>query len=346
MSRQPRRIVLFVLSCIAALGLVAPALAQGEKVPAAAFGAPFPVATFKNLNPSAGGAMFDLATVVGKKPVVFCYWISGHTRSEKMLLDMQALVDEIGTDKVALLAVATERPGREAAAITARAQELGVKIPVLNDVGFVLGQRLVVQTVPNVAMLDSDGTLKLSNGAALIQTVEYKMDLAKVVRRAAETGAVGMYGQLPRYYPVEELVGSKCPDFKAPEVADGIVRRFYSLFDPEEVNVLVFWSVDCPHCKTTMPKINDWLKQNPEGINLISIGNAANDAQKTKTKEFCQFHKFEFPTLVDKDRKLAEMFNVTATPTMLIIRPDGVIDSVVVQGNFSQAFEKKKKELL
>jgi len=345
MLRQPRRTLLAILTTTLLIGSLA--LAQGgERVPPAAFGEPFPVATFKNLNPEHGGEMFDLASVAGKKPVVFCYWIAGHQRSEGILQQLAKLVEETGSDKVALLSVVTERPGRDAASIQERVKELGLKVPVLDDIGFVLGQRLVVQTVPNIAMLDKDGTLRLANGAALIQTVEYKMDVAQVVRRAAETGSVGMYGQLPRYYPTEELIGSKCPDFKAAAVDDGIVRRYYSLFDPDEVNVLVFWSVDCPHCKKTMPEINDWLRQNPNGINLVSVSRGQNDAERTKTKEFCQFHKFDFPTLVDKDLTLSEMFKVTATPTILIIRPDGVIDSVVTQGNFSQAFEKSLRELL
>jgi thiol-disulfide isomerase/thioredoxin len=345
MLRHPRQTLLAILTTTLLLG--SPALAQGgERVPAAVFGEPFPTATFKNLNPEHGGEMFDVASVAGKKPVIFCYWIAGQERSETILQELAKVVEDAGSDKVALLAVATERPGRDAAAISQRVKELGLKVPVLNDVGFVLGQRLVVQTVPNIAMLDKDGTLRLGNGAALIQTVEYKMDVEKVVRRAAETGSVGMYGQLPKYYPAQELIGSKCPDFKAAAIDDGIVRRYYSLFDPDEVNVLVFWSVDCPHCKKTMPQINDWLRQNPNGINLVSVSRGQNDAERNKTKEFCQFHKFDFPTLVDKDRKLAEMFKVTATPTILIIRPDGVIDSVVTQGSFSQAFEKSLRELL
>ncbi len=319
---------------------------QPQRVAPAAFGEVFPVAKLANLNAEAGGPTIDLAAYVGKRPVVFCYWIAGHKGSEDMLQRLQALVEEYGSDKLALLGVVTERPGREAPQIIERIKELDLRVPVLNDEGFRIGQQLVVSSVPGISLLDADGQLRLTNGVSFKQTIEYNLDLEGVIRRAAKTGAIGTHGQLPRYYPVNELVGSKCPDFQAPDLQTGVVRRWHSMLDPEQVNVLVFWSVDCPHCKKTMPQINDWLKQNPGGINLVSAAKVTSDVMKTRTKEFCSVFEFDFPTLADDGRAVAEKFQVTATPTILVIRPDGVIDSVLIHGSFSDLFEAKKKELL
>lgn len=322
--------------------------AQRQQLPPAEFGEPFPVATFKNLNATAGEATINLADLVGEKPLVFCYWTANHERSEQMLRSLQELVDKLGRDKLGLVGVVYEKPGHEAPQIVERINALGIQVPVLSDTGFMLGQRLTVSTVPSISILDAGGRLKLANGAILTQTVEYGLDIEGVIERAASTGDVGMYGPMAKYYPVTELVGRKCPDFRAAELIGGVEKRWSSLLDPKQVNVLVFWSVDCPHCKKTMPQINEWLKRNPDGINLVSAAKISNNVMKTRTREFCKYFNFVFPTLIDENRALSEQFQVTATPTFLIIRPDGVIDSVIVSGNtdFATMFESKMRELL
>ena len=100
------------------------------------------------------------------------------------------------------------------------------------------------------------------------------------------------------------------------------------MLSPEKLNVLIFWSVDCPHCRKTLPEINTWLKTNSEGVNVISAAMVPNDAVRTKTKEYCDLNGFVFPTLID-DAEISMLYQVTATPTILLIRPDGVIDSVL-----------------
>jgi len=55
-----------------------------------------------------------------------------------------------------------------------------------------------------------------------------------------------------------------------------------------------------------------------------------------------------FPTLVDKDMQIASLYQVVSTPTLVVIRPDGVIDSVLLSGesDLGQALEQKKQQLL
>lgn len=335
------------MSVVVAATLALGAAAQ-ERAATARYGEMFPAGTYQNLNAGRGEpAGFDLARVVGKKPVVFCYWIAGHERSEQTLLRLQEIAREAGGDKIAVLGVVAERPGREAPQIVQRIAEIGVEVPVLNDDGFRLGQALRVQAVPDVAVLDEAGRLMLGNAGSLRQQVEYKLDVEGVVQRAVRTGDVGAYGPMPKYYPVVEMVGAKCPDFQAAEVGNGLQRRWYNLLAEDKVNVLVFWWVDCGHCKKTLPALNEWLKQNPDSrINLISAARISNPVERTKTEEFCNYHEFVFPTLADEDRSIADKFQVTATPTFLFVRPDGVIDSVLTEGDFQTAFKAKVKELL
>lgn len=354
--RRWARVSLLIPALLVAAGAPSPrALAQtgAAGVTAAApvpAGEPFPAWTYTNLNDGAGGPpKIDLAAVLGKKPVVFCYWIAGLSRSERVFLDLQGLVNEIGAGKIALIGIAKPFGGSsDVLPIRQRIQALKIQGPVLLDDTFRLGQQLLVQTVPSVSVVDASGKLRLTNGGSLLQTLEYKMTLEGALRRMASTGQMGTYGALPRYDPVVELIGKKSPDFEAASLDDGITRRWSSLMASDKVNVLVFWSVTCPHCQKELPKLNTWLQAHKDGINLVTAARIDNDQMKAKTQEFCRLSAFSFPTLADPTFRIADLFNVNATPTILVIRPDGVIDSVVPAGEetFAAFLEEKKKTLL
>lgn len=312
------------------------------------FGDLFPTYVYKDLNPASGSAgSANLGTVVGKQPVAFCYWIPGRPRSEQMLLDLQRIASEAGPGKLAVMGVVRARPGLTVSYMVERIAALKLGVPVLNDEEFRLGQQLSVRTVPSVALLDASGRLRLASAGSLKQVLEYKLDVEGAVRRVASTGTLGTYGILPRYDPVSELIGKKAPDFDAPAIEDGAVQHLSSLLDPHKINVMVFWSVECPHCKKSLPVLNDWLRQNPGQVNVVSCANVTDDAQKLKTRDYCRASQFSFPTLEDRGLKIGELYQVTSTPTLLIIRPDGVVDSVFLgeAEDYGKMFIQKKKEL-
>jgi len=319
-------------------------------VPRVDFGSPFPAAKFANLNEAPGQPAFiNLATILGKKPIVFVYWMAGNPRSEKILMETQAAVEKAGADKVAFLPVAAAAYGStDVAPIKARAAALKLTAPVLNDEGFRLLQQLDVHAVPNIAIVDAEGKLRMANGGSLSQSLEYKLDVEAAIKRVATTGKLGTYGALSTYYPVTELVGKKCPDFDAPLINDSVARTLSSMLASDKVNVLVFWSVDCPHCKASLPKLNDWLKGHPAGMNVISAARITDDATKTRTAEYCKISGFTFPTFIDKDMQIGATYQVISTPTVVVIRPDGVVDSVLLSGetDLGAALEAKRREIL
>jgi len=319
------------------------------RVAPAAFGEPFPAYVYSDLNAASGsGGRVNLGTVIGKKPVVFVYWIPGRARSEQMLLDIQRMAGEAGDAKLAAYGIVRARAGLTVPQMVERIQALKVSLPVLNDEEFRLGQQLSVRTVPSVAILDAAGKLRLASAGSLKQELEYKLDVEGAVARVASTGAIGTYGVLPRYEPVNEMVGKRAPDFEGPSIDGGGTQRWSSLLDPHRVNVMVFWSVDCPHCKKSLPVLNDWLRENPGAVNVVSVANIMDDAQKTKTRDYVKLNQLVFPTIEDRGMRIGEMYQVTSTPTILIIRPDGVVDSVLLgeTSDYGKTFLAKKKELL
>lgn len=326
--------------------------AEPEPAPAAAAvealapGALFPVGIYDDLNPSSGGKI-DLSRAVGQKAVVLYYWIAGNTRSEEVFRQLEALAAELGSERLALYGVIVPRANADAATIAARIRSLGIRSPVIADRGFEIGQRLKVVHVPHIAVLDRDGRLQLTNGASLQQLLTPDLNLAAVIRRTVESGKLQTYGALGRYFPVKELEGSRCPDFRAPRLADSVEQIWSRMMDREKLNVLIFWSVDCPHCRHALPEINTWLQQNPQGMNVVSAAMITNEATRIKTREFCDVNSFVFPTLID-DSNLTALFQVTTTPTILFIRPDGVIDSALVSAHdaFAATLEQKRREIL
>jgi peroxiredoxin len=348
-------ILCLVLMTIGVACTSGPAEAQGapDKPPGQSspgrFGEPFAAGTFDNVNQQAGGpAKIDLGASLGKTPVVLFYWIAGNPRADKIFQQLQELVLDLGSDKLNLFGVVYQRSERDEEAVADRVVSLDIKVPVLNDTDFALGKRLQVQSVPNVSIFDALGRLRLTNGASLVQELEYKMDLGAAIRRVAETGSLGTYGYLATYQPVEELIGKPCPDFEAPLLTDRVAKRWSSMLADDKVNVLIFWSVDCPHCRESLPEINSWLKTHGEGVNVISAAKVTSEATRIKTQEFCEYNGFVFPTLIDQDLQIAQLYSVTSTPTILFIRPDGVIDSVSVSAvqDFGKLVEEKKKNLL
>ena len=87
------------------------------------------------------------------------------------------------------------------------------------------------------------------------------------------------------------------------------------ILDARKPTVLVFWAVTCPHCRTMLPQLNDWVKANPGDVNLVTIAAAPNETLRTKTQEFSSQQGFAFPILVDAEMKLNEIFLIVSTPT-------------------------------
>jgi peroxiredoxin len=314
------------------------------------FGEAFPAAKFGNLNDAPGQPpSIDLASYLGKKPIIFVYWMANNPRAEKILLDTQAAVEKAGADRVAFLSVASAAYGStDVGPVKARVAALKLKSPVLNDEGFRILQQLQVHAVPNVTIIDVEGKLRMTNAGSLSQSLEYKLDVEGAIRRVAKTGRIATYGALSTYYPVTELVGKKCPDFDAPLINGTSARSLSSMLASDKVNVLIFWSVDCPHCKASLPKLNDWLKDHDAGLNVISAARITDDATRARTAEYCRISGFRFPTFVDKDMQIGATYQVISTPTIVVIRPDGVVDSVLLSGetDLGAALEARRREIM
>lgn len=312
---------------VGSLAQVAPG--AHERVNVLEMGEEFKATSVPNLNPVAGPALIDLNRDLHQRPVVFVYWIAGNTRSEDVLLEFQELGKELGRDKLAIFGVVVKRPGRGVELIRRRIEARGITLPVIDDLAYHMGQMFQVRSVPHVTVLDSDARLRLTNGGSLLQQLEADFNLEKLLRRAAAGKTIGTYGTLDTYEPVTELIGRRCPEFDAPPMGGSGSESFRGQLVDDRVNAFVYWSVECPHCRSYLPKLNEWLEANPGRLNVISVAAVHNPAAKIKTEQFCKVSDFDFPVMFDEDHRIRDLYRVTSTPTILLIGPDGVVDSVV-----------------
>jgi len=67
-----------------------------------------------------------------------------------------------------------------------------------------------------------------------------------------------------------------------------------------------------------------------------------------RTREFCEQSGFVFPNLLDRGSEISQVYGVTTTPTLVIIGPDGVVNSAITSSiaDFGSAMTRKQKELL
>ena len=314
---------------------------------------PWPSATpsrrvsFKNLNPAADVSLVDLSKHRGKQTVVLAYMIAGNVRSEQLLKDVEDYVAGLKGDSIALYGIVYLQPDRGEDLVRRRLAENGITSPVLEDEGFRLGQQLSVRSVPSVAVIDRDGNFKFTNGGSLRHQMERDLDLAGVLTRAADGKSIGTYGMLDLYHPVQELVGERCPDYSAKLVgqAEG-ERQLRSLLDPKKVNVWIYWSVECGHCRAYLPKFNEWMKANAETVNVITTAAVPNETVRIKTEEFCDLKGIGIPTMLDYENKVGDLYQITTTPTVLLMGPDGTVKRVLGSAeDFAAEIDEVRSEL-
>ena len=88
----------------------------------------------------------------------------------------------------------------------------------------------------------------------------------------------------------------------------------------KQITLIYFWATWCGPCRLTTPSVNK-LSQN---FSVVSIAMASGNDQllsKYKVK-----NKLEFPVVNDHNQQLSQQWGVNATPVILIIKNNKIID--------------------
>ena len=103
--------------------------------------------------------------------------------------------------------------------------------------------------------------------------------------------------------------------------------------------VLEFWAPWCPHCRGSLPHMEELYKQNKSKLEIIGItayyGSFSDGTQRVANidkkkeysliKEFLKKQGITFPVIVTSDRSLSDSYGVEGIPTFVIISRDGKV---------------------
>lgn len=114
--------------------------------------------------------------------------------------------------------------------------------------------------------------------------------------------------------------GSLAPDFQLTRIDGSSV----SLADLRgQPAVLIFWTAWCPICKEEAPRFNELAAQyEPKGVRVLGINIQDSPA---RTEGGIRDFGIRYTVARDPDASVAHRYNVTGTPTIIILDGNGVV---------------------
>ena len=118
-----------------------------------------------------------------------------------------------------------------------------------------------------------------------------------------------------------DLVGQPSPSYRVKtasgkEVSDTAVRG--------RVVMLDFWATWCPPCKKQMPVLQKVERRHPE-VAVLSVNvDDAGPGREAMVQQFLAQRRLDFDVIYDGG-PLMRSFQVTHFPTLVVVRPDGVV---------------------
>ena len=147
------------------------------------------------------------------------------------------------------------------------------------------------------------------------QLREMRFDLASVQARRVKPGL----------QPSEPA-----PNFELATLGDSSERhRLSSLLEGGNPLLLVFASQSCGPCLQLIPELIRWNETLSERISFVLIESGVEDAGELA--DYISQHG-SIRTLVDHDRSVNEAFQVNATPTAILVAPDGRVAAPQASG--------------
>ncbi len=107
--------------------------------------------------------------------------------------------------------------------------------------------------------------------------------------------------------------------------------------------IIDFWATWCPPCVFQPPELNAFWERHKETGKLAVIGVEVGGASVAEIREWALENDAvaEYPILTGADEDLARRFGALGFPALVIVAPDGTIDSVHVGLTTVQELEEQ-----
>lgn len=110
-----------------------------------------------------------------------------------------------------------------------------------------------------------------------------------------------------------------------------------------KVVVLDFWAMWCTACREAFPRLNG-IQKEYGAKNLAVIGVDLDKAPAARVVSFAQRAGIAYPSVLDPDNAVAELYSIKGIPTLCVIDKQGAIAGTF--RGFSAAEEKKINALI
>jgi peroxiredoxin len=173
----------------------------------------------------------------------------------------------------------------------------------------------------------SGGTLWLlvqivrQQGRLLLRVDALEAQLAGLIGVPASGPAAG---SIPAYagLPMESVA----PTFQLPDL-DGGILTLGALCGIGKPVVLIFVDPGCGPCSALLPDLGRWQREHAGQLTVAVISRGTAD----ENRALCTEHGLT-RVLLQHDREVAEAYQAYATPSAVLIRPDGTVGSPLAQG--------------
>ncbi len=118
------------------------------------------------------------------------------------------------------------------------------------------------------------------------------------------------------------LIGNRPPEFACPDTTvDTDHENFISVFSsPKRYTIIIFWSMTCGHCKTSLPHWLDFYHNKGKELDLEVIA-ICKDFDVPEWKKYVKEHNFDWVNLNGKTATADynDLWDVVSTPTVYIL---------------------------
>ncbi|MFD2613235.1 redoxin domain-containing protein [Paenibacillus gansuensis] len=96
----------------------------------------------------------------------------------------------------------------------------------------------------------------------------------------------------------------------------------------DKMLLLNFWASWCGPCKEEAPELKAFYDQNQDRLDVYAVNSTMSDKQEDAVA-FVKQYGFTFPSFLDPQGKVSDLYSIMAFPTSYLIDQEGIIREVI-----------------